>query len=151
MAASGIEVRGLDRAQRMIDELAVKARRPQRFELAAAEVLKRGFDRGFATEGAYYGERWQNLAAATLEDKARRGYPSDVLVRTGSLAARVAGAEVRKAAHGLAVGLGDDPIARFHQAGTGKMPARRLIDAARRDIAAIGRLGEAWMAGRGSP
>src|SRR5258708_4620453 len=39
----------------------------------------------FSSKGAVIGEPWKPLRPATLRQKARLGYPSDTLVRTGAM------------------------------------------------------------------
>lgn len=39
----------------------------------------------FSSKGSAIGETWAPLAQSTLEEKARLGYPSDPLIRTGAM------------------------------------------------------------------
>lgn len=39
----------------------------------------------FSTEGAIIGSPWDPLKPRTLQEKARKGYPKDILVRTGKM------------------------------------------------------------------
>jgi Phage virion morphogenesis family len=142
-----VEVRGLERAQRMIEGLGRRAARPKRFLTGASQVLRTGFRKQLAADGSYYGGGWQPLAAATLERKTRQGYPAEIMMQTGSLESRIRSAEARIRPEGLSIGV-TDRIAAFHQAGTGSMPRRQLIGATRREVEQIGRLGDAWIAGR---
>lgn len=52
----------------------------------SADYLKDVFSRDvFSTEGRVIGEQWQRLSPYTVAQKARQGYPLDILVRTGAM------------------------------------------------------------------
>lgn len=85
----------------------------------------------FLTRGARYNSDWPPLAARTVDEKLRKGFPLDPLIRTGrlavSLTSRPLGHE-RITAHEVSGGT-DVEYAIFHQRGTSRMPQRRLFDA----------------------
>lgn len=86
-------------------------------------------ERQFRSGGAEIGG-WKPLAKSTLRQKARLGYPSDILVRTGrlmrSLASKTTDTVEEITSRDLRIGTGV-PYAIYHQKGTKKMPARPLI------------------------
>lgn len=49
------------------------------------ELLKASFKGNFASSGAELGSPWAPLKPSTIADKTRRGFPLDILVRTGSM------------------------------------------------------------------
>lgn len=80
-------------------------------------------ERQFDTETDPYGNAWSPLAQSTIEQKRRLGYPDSILTRTGDL---------RKSfdfnARGKTLTIESySPYAGFHQTGTRKMPARKLL------------------------
>lgn len=81
-------------------------------------------------EGILYAGGWAPLASSTISEKARAGYGGQpILVRTGELAQSLAGGSgsVKQVTPtSLTVGT-DDPIAKYHQYGTRKMPQRKII------------------------
>jgi hypothetical protein len=86
----------------------------------------------FETRGARWLTPWKPLAASTVREKIRLGFPTDPLIRTGKMAEQLtnrplgferispfevtAGTRLRRAF--------------FHQVGTRYMPQRRLVNAA---------------------
>lgn len=85
----------------------------------------------FASKGRRWRTPWRPLAPSTVRNKRREGFLADPLVRTtrlrGELAGRPLGVEHIEAS---AVDAGTDiPYARFHQRGTRRMPARKLVNA----------------------
>lgn len=48
-------------------------------------MLAKTFKDNFQSEGGMLGKPWQPLAAKTLREKRRLGYPDDILVRTGKM------------------------------------------------------------------
>lgn len=75
------------------------------------------------------GPGWAGLAASTVEQKLRHGWPLDILVRTGELRDSLVdpGQAAREYGRSL-VWETDVPYAGFHQEGTDRMPARPVID-----------------------
>jgi hypothetical protein len=53
--------------------------------LELGEVMGEAQRENFASEGAAFGEPWAALAPSTVREKARLGFPSRPLVRTGLL------------------------------------------------------------------
>lgn len=84
------------------------------------------------------GPGWAALAQSTLEQKSRRGYPSDILVATGDLRDSLVDPSRAAREEGRAlVWATDVPYAGYHQDGTTRMPARPIIEidvAERRDL-----------------
>lgn len=124
---------GLDRFRR---ELQAMRERAQNLLPAYDTVLDWWADQNrinFATNGARWGRPWEPLAPRTLRNKARHGYPRDILVRThqlrDELTHRPFGVESIDA-HGAKVGTNLD-YARYHQRGTRRTPRRKLVDARR--------------------
>lgn len=94
----------------------------------------------FRNQGKRWRTPWKQLADVTLAEKLRLGYPPDILVRTGalrqSLTVRPLGIE-RIRPHEMEAGT-RTPYAGYHQEGTSRMPARKLVNAAqvrREDVA----------------
>jgi hypothetical protein len=85
----------------------------------------------FRNKGLRWKNPWKPLAPSTLAEKLRLGYPPDILVRTGmmrrSLTERPLGIE-RIRPHEVEAGTAARPAA-YHQSGTRRMPARKLINA----------------------
>jgi hypothetical protein len=86
----------------------------------------------FRNKGRRWKTPWKKLAPSTIAEKLRLGYPLDILRRTDklrdSLTKRPLGIE-RIRPHEMEVGTAVK-YAHFHQAGTRRMPARKLINAA---------------------
>lgn len=90
----------------------------------------------FAQEGL--GRKWKDLADSTKADRKRKGYSPEhpILERTGDLLRSLtspgtADAILQITKAGLTIGS-SVPYAKFHQTGTGKMPARppwQFVDA----------------------
>lgn len=85
----------------------------------------------FESEGGYGSGGWRPLAPSTAEQKRREGFPDRILTRTRLLVESLTGqnpwsiAEIRP----LEMRVGSRlECARFHQKGTGRMPARPVID-----------------------
>jgi len=89
-----------------------------------------GEKRQFESEGHYGAGGWTSLAPSTLERKARGGFPSNILVRTGKLRTSL----ISSGGHGveivfpLSMKIGTDlEYAIYHQRGTSRMPSRPII------------------------
>lgn len=94
---------------------------------AIATGMRHAAERQFDTEGAASGG-WQALAASTLAEKARKGYPDKILQATGALKAsltqRFDAAHVeRLSADSLTFGS-TVPYGIYHATGTRRMPKR---------------------------
>ena len=88
--------------------------------------LKKEFRRVFASRG--YGQ-WRPLAASTIAEKRKAGYPTAPLIRTNyyrraSVALR--GMRIRR--HVLEI-KSPVPYARFHEFGTRRIPQRQVFSA----------------------
>lgn len=83
----------------------------------------------FSSEGGYGGKKWAKLAESTLKDKQRKGYPFDILVRTGELRDAMtggAGSEAKVTKDSLTVMA--PWYWKFHQKGTRRgLPARPIV------------------------
>ena len=82
----------------------------------------------FSSEGGYGSGGWAPLAPVTVEQKARAGYPYDILVRTGDLRDAMTGgsgseAEVTKDSLKVMMPW----YGKFHQQGTRRMPRRPVV------------------------
>lgn len=100
-------------------------------------ALLRDFESQFVQEGGWLGAQvgpdWDALRPATVRDRIRRGYGGEhpILHRTGALEAsatqrNASGNIFEVKPDGVTVGT-DYPIAKYHQYGTRKMVARRMI------------------------
>jgi phage gpG-like protein len=138
------EVKGDRAAVRRIDELATAAGNPKPVLVAAGEIIRKGLERQFETEGRHLGDPWPALAAETLERKSRQSQSPDLMVATGALKASLSGGSgsvMRVAKWQVRVGT-KDFVARFKQGGAkgarrGVEPARKLVGIAARDRAEI--------------
>ena len=81
----------------------------------------------FEDQGQTFGFPWDDLAPATLKEKARLGYPEQSLVRRGRIASEI-GSTVTLTQDGVSVGINADevPEARYAQEGLGQ-PQRILV------------------------
>lgn len=123
--------KGFDKARAQLHEMRLRAAdvRPAWDALltwwAARNVTN------FANAGKRWRTPWKPLAPSTLGEKLRLGYPADTLIRTGdlrdSLTKRPLSIE-RLRPHELEAGTAVS-YAGFHQSGTKRMPARKLVNA----------------------
>lgn len=85
----------------------------------------------FSSRGARWRTPWKPLAPSTVRQKRNRGFLNESLVRTtslrGELTRRPLGVEHIRAQE--VTGGTNLSYAKFHQRGTKKMPARRLVNA----------------------
>lgn len=71
---------------------------------------------------------WAPLAPSTVEQKAREGWPPDILVRTGDLRDSLTDPARALEVHLVEATYGTDvSYAGYHQDGTDRMPARQVI------------------------
>lgn len=90
----------------------------------------------FDSEGGYGSGGWTPLSPATIEQKARVGFPDKILVRTGALRNSLVGEtgeseiEIRPLQMRKRVKL---RYAIYHQTSTSRMPARPLIQLTEKD------------------
>lgn len=100
-----------------------------------ADVLDQSAEAAFASSGSSSGGRWAPLSSRYAMWKAKRYPGQPILVATGALRASMG--NVREVSPRRLVWGTDDRKARYHQAGTSKMPARpiiRLTSKERRDM-----------------
>jgi phage gpG-like protein len=94
---------------------------------SSAEYLKRTFSKDvFATQGAAIGERWKRLSLATVAQKARLGYLSGPLIRTG----RMQNSFQSIVQSDQAVVYNTAPYFKFHQSKqgrSGRLPRRPMM------------------------
>lgn len=93
----------------------------RRFSDEMEQIEQQWFD----TEGE---QSWPALAESTLRSKARRGFPSQILVATGDLRDSLTDPARAATTTRLTMEWGTDVFyAQYHQDGTDKMPAREVI------------------------
>jgi phage gpG-like protein len=100
---------------------------------SVADAIRRGFQDNFSTQGSAAGTPWRALAPSTVIDRQRKGFGGSgpILVRSGRVRSTWVGeggehySSFRQSG-GYSVWEegSDDPIARLHETGTSKMPAR---------------------------
>lgn len=108
--------------------------------MEAAVVLRAAEERQFDTEGGNSGG-WQQLAASTVAEKARKGLDPHILQATGrlkdSLTRKFSSDHVeRLSADSLAFGS-SVPYGIYHQTGTSRMPSRPPLALSDADKVAI--------------
>lgn len=82
----------------------------------------------FSSEGGYGSGGWKPLAGSTVVDKQRKGYPMDILVRTGDLRdAMTGGKSGYDNVEPMELRIMMPWYGRFHQKGTSKMSARPIV------------------------
>ena len=100
-------------------------------------ALLQDFAQNFRDEGGMFGRgawaQWQPLRPSTVADRRRLGYPGEhpILVREGNLMASVtqrgaAGNVFEVGPNSLVLGT-TDRKAKYHQFGTRRMPARKIV------------------------
>jgi len=85
----------------------------------------------FESEGGYGSGGWQPLASSTIEEKQRRGYPLQIMVRTGELRdVLTGGREGYDDVKPLVLKIMTLPYAKYHQsrAPRTRLPRRPLIE-----------------------
>lgn len=89
----------------------------------ALDILKKEAEANFDQQGRLYSRRgsWQPLKPATVR---QRGSARPILIRTGRLKGSFKKAKVSK---DVGVLRNVDPVAKYHQEGTRKMPRREII------------------------
>lgn len=88
-----------------------------------ALLMQTWVDRNFARGGALQEPAWAPLKASTLREKARKGYSSLPLIRTGGLRASF----YPEYDNDTASVASDDPVAVHHQYGTKYMRRRPML------------------------
>lgn len=126
-----LDADGWDQARRRLLEMKLRAENliPAWDELLAWWAQENR--KHFATRGQRWRTPWPPLAAATIAEKLRLGYPADPLVRTGrmrsQLVSRPLGFE-RMSQTDMTAGTRLERAV-FHQRGTKYMPRRQLVNA----------------------
>jgi len=90
------------------------------------QIMEEQFD----TEGGYGSGGWKPLTPATTDQKARYGFPSSILVRTGLLKESLLGGNPWsiESVKPLELKLGTKvPYSIYHQKGGGRLPERPII------------------------
>lgn len=104
-----------------------------------ASYLIKELDRMWATAGVSRDHPWPPLAQSTLAEKARKGFLSDILVRSGQL--RASFRALRLSDDGMVFGT-DVPYAKYHDSdlprklgpdGEAILPQRKLLKKLERD------------------
>lgn len=100
---------------------------PKRAWEAVGRYMAREVNKQFMTKGANFGTPWKPLAASTVMQKRKAGYPLQPLVRTGDMKRTFAYPRINQNVRGsMAVFGSDDAIALFQHGGT-KMNGKRHI------------------------
>lgn len=86
------------------------------------DYFQRRVEEGFKKEVDPYSRRWAKLSPATITDKRRRGYPLKILTRTSRMRKSIRVIINKKSVRIVVPFPGE-----FHQAGTRKMPQRKII------------------------
>lgn len=131
------EVSGQESIQRKLATFGAKIENLSEAWDEVGTALLLDFMENFHEEGGVFGKgawaQWQPLRPSTVLDRRRLGYPGEhpILVREGDLLASVT---IRGAANNVfqvgpnSLVLGTtDRTARWHQFGTRRMPARRIV------------------------
>jgi phage gpG-like protein len=123
----GIEARGVDKAVANIAALAVRAQDLKPVGRQVADIANRSTEQRFQSKGA---GTWPPLAPATVEQKARAGQPAQPLVDTGRLHQAMTRQQAKQTSEGELTISGTDvpPYAGYIDAGTSRMPARKIVD-----------------------
>src|SRR3954469_4067798 len=79
-------IEGATQLSRRLESLSANTRNLTVPFRKSADSLIRTFSRDvFSTQGAVIGEKWKRLSPYTVAQKARQGFPTDPLVRTGKM------------------------------------------------------------------
>lgn len=143
MATNPISISGVDATTELLDGLAARIADTTPLAVAVRAIFLAVEAKRFAEQGP----GWAALAESTLTEKARKGYPSDILVETGALKASLTEEDAEGAVFVPVFGpftteitMGTDlkaggrgswadwALGAFHQMGTSKMPSRPIID-----------------------
>ncbi len=115
---------------RLVDRIANPGSAQKR---SVASAIRQGHQDNFTTQGSASGTPWRTLAPATVIDRQRKGFGGSgpILVRSGRVrAAWVSeggghyGSFRQSGGYSVWEEGSDDPIARLHETGTARMPAR---------------------------
>lgn len=148
MIKLNINVTGIDQAIASLESVLEDTLVDYRpfFRAVVEPELKKLFREAFRSRG--FG-RWPPLAPSTLEEKARQGFPSAPLVRTGRYrrsAERLQNMDLER--NSLTI-TSPVPYAKYHEYGTGRIPQREVFAAvARRLRRTLPRQFEIWQARR---
>lgn len=154
---SWIEVTGVPETVDALDVVGSRASDMTPVWPAVYESFLKGEEGRFDAEGP----GWAPLAESTLAEKARMGYPPNILVATGALKASLTkalaqGAVYRPLPSSLEMGTdyrspkqrgawAGTALGAFHQYGTTRMPARPIIDAEDTYVEEWGPLISEWL------
>ena len=147
MATDTPYVRGSDKLARRIAAIRANLQLPALTEEIATLLLKRTIDR-FDAEMAPNGSKWEPLDTATIQRRARGGFPGDhpILRRTGTLRDSIAvikggvGAVYTNTGAESRIGIQSPKIAEYARvlnAGGRGIPARRFLGVSQLDVKAV--------------
>lgn len=124
-----ITIRGIDELIVKIDGLATRAMNPTPVFEKIGKYLAITNLEAFTTNGASNGSAWKPLSPNYKQWKVRHGMPFGILVRTGALRASYTGRPMGVEIYGKQEARYGSNIryAHFHQLGTRKMPARKVM------------------------
>lgn len=131
-----IRMEGMDTLTGRIDAMAGWFRRPD--WRPVQDYLLRAVADQFSSEGRRFDTPWAPLNPAYRARKARDGYSTQILVRTGRMKGKFMERRgVQRTANGIRLRWNLPPYAIFHQEGTSRMPARPIVKVTPRDEQAI--------------
>jgi len=130
----------------------IRSTRPL-LEQLVDEVVQPAIRSNFETQGTRLGgNHWVSLSQYTLEDKAKHGYPSDILVRTGRLKRRATSKAVwtfnGQQGHAFitASSFGEHhKVAVAHHTGTARMPDRPFLAVTPEDVNKMEQIVNEWI------
>jgi phage gpG-like protein len=115
---------------------------------AALDIIRDAEGRQFDTQGADGSGGWAPLADSTVQRKARAGLDPRILHATGDLVASV----TTDSGDNIGISRKDGldfgttlPYAGFHQTGTGRMPARPVVQLPERDRRQIMKVAQRYL------
>lgn len=119
-----LDIQGLDKTVEFLEALRKAIEEPQTPLESVGEYLLNFFSNDlFMTEGAAYGNRWEDLSEPYRTKKAEEYPGAGILVRTGEM---MRGFKALPVTDVLTI-YNDTEYAKYHQEGTSKMPQRILL------------------------
>lgn len=125
------DARGWEQARRRLMEMKLRSQNLIPAWDALLDWWARENRKHFTSRGQRWHTPWPPLAASTIAEKVRLGYPKDPLVRTGRMRSQLVGRPLgfeRMSQTTVTAGTRLERAV-FHQRGTRRMPQRRLVNA----------------------